>query len=127
MRAILLFCVLLISCRSTNLSKLENVNVIIYKREKYDLPVLVIKNLYEFKGKQTRLAAFVEINRIVFYKEIKDWEKDIVITLRPDHYDVIIASFGMETIELKNLKIKDRDSIVITAVLKDSLEPLYDK
>lgn len=80
---------------------------------------------YEYENKSVLIPAYAIINGVIKHLDILNSNSTNIIYLKSDKYNLEINFIGKETIYIKNLLIKNSDSIIIKAYMKEDLTPIY--
>lgn len=100
---------------------------IIREKTRYFPKITQLKIIaYQYNNRNELIPAAVSINGITLYPKIlNDSILNNFIQIKPDLYNLRISLIQKETITIKKLLIKDGDSIVVKAYMKEDLTPLY--
>ncbi len=88
----------------------------------------IIVNTYIDDKYKERIYSFVIVNDICLFPK---YEKDSIFpiqieTISSKKYNIQVSSMGFLSLKIKDLYVKERDSIIVNAYLKEDNRPTYD-
>ena len=93
---------------------------IIREKRNFNNPKIIIK-CYDYND-NSNIPASILLNEVF----LDNFPSNQIITeLRSGKINLTIYFIGKETVKIKNLLVRDRDSIVVKAYMKEDLTPLY--
>jgi len=84
----------------------------------------IAMNFYDFENKNIRIPAAVDINGVILQSS-KSSNLNLQVSSKKQKFNIKILFIGKKNVEIRNLIINKRDSLIVNVYLKDSDNILY--
>jgi hypothetical protein len=115
-----------LSCSTyDNISKIDNNDEyeVIQSKSKM-VGSYIAMNFYDFENKNIRIPAAVDINGVILQSS-KSSNLNLQVSSKKQKFNIKILFIGKKNVEIRNLIINKRDSLIVNVYLKDSDNILY--